>query len=191
MIPLFEKEILLASKSPRRRSLIKELGFEVKIIENNANEDFPKDLKREKIPVYLAEKKANSIGIEINKNQILVCSDTIVWCNGTALNKPHDREEAVEMLQHLSGRKHEVISGVCLKSNEKTISFFDITEVYFKQLQKEEIEYYVEQFKPYDKAGAYGIQEWIGFIGVEKIKGSYFNVVGLPVQKLYTYLLNF
>ncbi len=191
MKQLFNKELLLASKSPRRRALIQELGAPVRIVENNASEDFPNHLKREEIPVYLAQQKAQHLNIDLQENQIVICADTIVWHNDIALNKPEDKAHAVEMLQLLSGDKHEVISGVCLKSTTKTTTFFDITEVYFKEFTKEEIEYYVENYKPFDKAGAYGIQEWIGFIGVEKIIGSYFNVVGLPIQKLYTNLLSF
>jgi len=184
-------ELLLASKSPRRRELIAELGFDFQIIENNAPEDFPENLKAAEIPVFLAEQKANHNNFKIEDNQIAIFADTIVWCDDEVLNKPENFDDANRMLQKLSGKSHLVISGVCLKSKTKQKSFYDLTKVYFKKLSQKEIDYYIKNYKPYDKAGAYGIQEWIGFIGVEKIEGSYFNVVGLPVQKLYQELLNF
>jgi septum formation protein len=184
-------ELLLASKSPRRRELIAQLGYKYQIIDNNAPEDFPPHLKAEQIPVFLAEQKANFNKLSLSQNQVAIFADTIVWCEDEVLNKPENYEEANKMLQKLSGKSHQVISGVCLKSHHKKESFFDITTVYFKPLLENEIDYYIKNYKPYDKAGAYGIQEWIGFIGVEKIEGSYFNVVGLPIQKLYQKLLTF
>jgi len=184
-------ELLLASKSPRRRELIAQLGYKYQIIDNNAPEDFPPHLKAEQIPVFLAEQKANFNKLSLSQNQVAIFADTIVWCEDEVLNKPENYEEAKKMLQKLSGKSHQVISGVCLKSHHKKESFFDITTVYFKPLLENEIDYYIKNYKPYDKAGAYGIQEWIGFTGVEKIEGSYFNVVGLPIQKLYQKLLTF
>ena len=184
-------ELLLASKSPRRRELIAQLGYKYQIIDNDAPEDFPPHLKAEEIPVFLAKQKANFNKLSLGQNQVAIFADTIVWCKDEVLNKPENYEEAKKMLQKLSGKSHQVISGVCLKSHHKEESFFDITTVYFKPLLENEIDYYIKNYKPYDKAGAYGIQEWIGFIGVEKIEGSYFNVVGLPIQKLYQKLLNF
>lgn len=184
-------ELLLASKSPRRRELIAQLGYKYQIIDNIAPEDFPHHLKAEEIPVFLAKQKASFNKLSLSHNQVAIFADTIVWCEDEVLNKPENYEEAKKMLQKLSGKSHQVISGVCLKSQQKEESFFDITTVYFKPLLENEIEFYIKNYKPYDKAGAYGIQEWIGFIGVEKIEGSYFNVVGLPIQKLYQKLLNF
>ena len=184
-------ELLLASKSPRRRELIAQLGYKDQIIDNIAPEDFPHHLKAEEIPFFLAKQKASFNKLSLSHNQVAIFADTIVWCEDEVLNKPENYEEAKKMLQKLSGKSHQVISGVCLKSQQKEESFFDITTVYFKPLLENEIEFYIKNYKPYDKAGAYGIQEWIGFIGVEKIEGSYFNVVGLPIQKLYQKLLNF
>ncbi len=185
-------KIILASHSPRRQYLLKELGidFEIKIKDNGEikfNEVYPKTLKKEQIALYNAGLKAKACENEISDNTILITADTIVCLGNEVLNKPDDYDDAVKMLNKLSGKKHQVITGVCIKSTLKnsSISFYDTTNVYFKELTRQEITYYVNKFKPYDKAGAYGIQEWIGYIGIEKIEGSYFNVMGLPVQKLY------
>lgn len=151
------------------------------------HEDFPEHLQREQVAEFLASHKADAYTEDL-KNEVLITADTIVCLGERILNKPADTSEAFEMLRALSGKHHEVITGVCiLTKNSKTI-FHDVTKVYFKKLSEEEIKYYIEHYMPFDKAGAYGIQEWIGMIGIEKIEGSYFNVVGLPVQKLYTYL---
>ena len=185
-------KIILASHSPRRQYLLKELGidFEIKIKDNGEikfKETYPKTLKKEQIALYNAELKAKAFENEIPDNTILITADTIVCLGNEVLNKPDDYDDAVKMLSKLSGKKHQVITGVCIKSTikNKSISFYDTTNVYFKELTEKEITYYVDKFKPYDKAGAYGIQEWIGYIGIEKIEGSYFNVMGLPVQRLY------
>ena len=182
--------IILASKSPRRQYLLKEMGVDFEIRNNQVDEHYPEHLKREEIALYLSELKAASFK-NIRENELLITSDTIVWIHDHILHKPKDYKEAVKMLNLLSGNMHEVVSGVSLKTKEQSRSFHSVTKVYFKKLLPEEIRYYLENFKPYDKAGSYGIQEWIGYIGIEKIEGSYFNVMGLPVQRLYQELMNF
>ena len=187
------KKLVLASNSPRRRELLKNLKipFEIKI-RNIPEESFPSYLTKEKIPEFLAAKKASFYSGEINNpGTVLITADTIVLCDDIILGKPGNYGEAFKMLELLSGRSHEVITGVALTSKDKQKVFHSVTKVFFKHLTKEEIDFYIRNFKPYDKAGAYGIQEWIGMIGIEKIEGSYFNVVGLPVQKLYSELLKF
>ncbi len=186
------KRILLASKSPRRHYLLKELGIDFEPVDNFLDdESYPEEMPIEEIPVFLAKKKANNINELLNENSILITADTIVWCNNSVLNKPDSYDEAYQMLNSLSGNKHTVITGVCLRSSEKETTFIATTDVYFTKLSDGEIEYYLGKFKPFDKAGAYGIQEWIGYIGIEKINGSYFNVMGLPVQKVYKELKKF
>ena len=186
------KEVILASKSPRRHLLLRELGIDFKIVENHdVEEDYPSDLKPEEIPVYLAKKKPKEFSGKLKQNTILITADTIVWCEGSMLNKPRDREDACRILKKLSGNKHTVITGVCITSPDKEVSFHATTDVYFASLTEGEIDHYLKEYQPYDKAGAYGIQEWIGYIGIEKIDGSYFNVMGLPIQKLYRELKKF
>lgn len=188
----FDKlELILASQSPRRQHLLKELGIPFTIKVKSVDEVFPSTLKREEIPLYLAKLKAKAFEGEIQSNQILITADTIVWLNDSVLEKPANFQVAFSILRTLSGKKHTVYTGVCIKSNDKETSFWASTDVYFKELTDDEIHYYVENFKPYDKAGAYGIQEWIGYIGIKHIEGSYFNVMGLPIQKLYDQLLKF
>ncbi|MFO8020897.1 MAG: Maf family nucleotide pyrophosphatase [Perlabentimonas sp.] len=185
-------KLVLASKSPRRQHLLAELGvpFEVRL-NGEVDESYPPDLPHTEIPVYLAQKKAKPLLKTLAENEVLITSDTIVWCSEQVLGKPTDRSDAIAILQELSGKRHDVITGVSLifKGNEH--SFAATTQVFFKELSQEEIIYYVDKYKPYDKAGAYGIQEWIGYVGVERIDGSYFNVMGLPVQRLYTELQSF
>jgi len=176
---------ILASKSPRRRQLLKSLGIEFEVRIKEIQEDYPETLKKEEIPVYLAKLKVQPFISKIKKNELIITADTIVWLNGKVLGKPKNKTEAVRMLNELSGNQHQVISGVCLTSKNKQSSFFSRSEVHFKQLTSEEIHYYVSKYKPFDKAGAYGIQEWIGSIGISHIEGSFYNVMGLPVQKLY------
>ncbi len=186
------KKVILASKSPRRHFLLGELGIDFEIVENHdVDEDYPLDMKPEKIPVYLAKKKAAGFSGILSNDSILITADTIVWCKGKVLSKPEDKEDAFRILKKLSGNKHTVITGVCIKSLSKEVTFIATTDVYFATLTEEEIDHYLEEYKPYDKAGAYGIQEWIGYIGIEKINGSYFNVMGLPIQKLYHELKKF
>lgn len=183
--------IILASKSPRRQYLLRELGIQFVIETKDVDESFPAHLQGEEIPLYLCNKKADAFDGKLKEDTILITADTIVWINGHVLNKPADAEEARTMLRELSGNRHEVYTGVCLKSANKKIVFAVKTAVYFKELSEGEIEFYVSTYKPFDKAGAYGAQEWIGYVGVERIEGSYFNVMGLPVKELYDELCNF
>lgn len=191
MLQNFQYKIVLASKSPRRQFLLKELGLDFELRTKDVDEDFPEDLKREQIPLYLCEHKAAAFNDELAEDELIITADTIVWVNHRVLNKPADKVEAIEMLTELSGTMHEVYTGVCLLTKHKKRVFFDRTEVYFKELTEEEILFYIDSYSPYDKAGAYGAQEWIGYIAVDKIVGSYFNVMGLPVHKLYEQLRAF
>jgi septum formation protein len=177
--------IVLASKSPRRQQLLADLDIDFVTEIHEVDEVFPEGLPMVEIPQYLARLKAEPFVKTLRENDLVITSDTIVYVGGEVLNKPADYDEAVEMLRKLSGRKHEVVTGVCLTSKTKQVSFAAVTDVFFKPLSKEEIDHYITHYKPYDKAGAYGIQEWIGYIGIERIEGSYFNVMGLPVQQLY------
>ncbi len=187
----FPYKLVLGSASPRRQELLKSLGFEFTTKPINANEDFSPELKAQQIPIYLAEKKANAYPDQLKENELLITSDTIVWCEGKVLNKPADFEEGKKMLELLSGKMHEVFTAVCLKSKNKQITFYDASKVYFKKLKTEEIEYYLNNYSPYDKAGGYGVQDWIGYIGIDKIEGSFYNVMGLPVKVLYEELIRF
>ena len=182
---------ILASKSPRRQELIKSLGIEFVVITNEVEENYPDILTKEEIPVFLAELKAKHFKNQLNENDLLITADTIVWLNGEVIGKPENKNEAIKTLQKLSAQEHQVISGVCLTSIHKQKSFFSISNVRFKKLSLSEIEYYVSEFNPIDKAGAYGIQEWIGYIGITHIEGSFYNVMGLPVQQLYSEIQNF
>jgi septum formation protein len=181
-------KIILASGSPRRQQFFKELNIPFTIKLYDVNEVYPKELHKEEISEYLAQLKAAPFQGQLSNDEIVITADTIVWLDQEALGKPKNREMAFEMLQKLSGRQHEVITSICIKTNtyEKIIS--DSTSVSFSKLTNEEINHYIDAYEPFDKAGSYGIQEWIGFIGVEKIEGSYFNVMGLPVHKLYQIL---
>ena len=185
-------KIILASKSPRRHFLLKELGIDFEIITKDIEETYPTHLKKEEIVEYLCELKANAFTNEIEDDHtLIITADTIVWLKEKAINKPQNYEDAISMLKQISGNMHEVVSGVCLKTNHKTVIFHVVSKVYFKTLTEEEIIYYVTNFKPYDKAGAYGIQEWIGYIGIEKIEGSFYNVMGLPTARLFEELKRF
>lgn len=189
---LKDYKVILASQSPRRQYLLKELGIEFEIIANSeADEVYPQGLTKEEIPVYLAEMKAKFVMPVVPDKTLLITADTIVWLNNKVINKPSGFDDAMKMLEELSGEVHEVLTGVCLTTQNKRYSFYTSTLVYFAALSKEEIRFYVEQYRPYDKAGAYGIQEWIGYIGIERIEGSYFNVMGLPVQELYREIIKF
>jgi len=183
---IMKHKLILASKSPRRQQLLADMGFDFETRTKDVNEDFDDALSKEAVAIYLCEKKAKAFSEdEIADDEILITADTIVCLDDQILNKPGDRNHAIQMLNMLSGCKHEVITGVCLRSKNRMRSFFVSTAVYFKKLLQADIEYYVDTFKPFDKAGAYGIQEWIGYTGIEKIEGPYFNVVGLPTAKLY------
>lgn len=187
----FPYQIILGSNSPRRQELLKSLGFNFLIKPINVEETFPIDLLAEEIPLYLAEKKADAYEDDLKENEILITSDTIVWCEGKVFNKPANFIEGKKMLETLSGKMHEVFTGVCLKSGNKQTTFYDVSKVYFKKLKPEEIEYYLINFTPYDKAGGYGVQDWLGYIGIDKIEGSFYNVMGLPVKELYEELIKF
>nr|WP_309755788.1 Maf-like protein [Flavobacterium sp.] len=180
--------LILASGSPRRQQFFKDLDLDFEIRLKEIDEIYPPELKAEQITNYLAVLKAGAYEGELKAGEILVTSDTIVWHNNTALGKPKDEQNAFEILKSLSNATHEVITSVCFKTNEKEDVLHDVTKVTFKELSDAVIYYYLENYKPYDKAGAYGIQEWIGFIGVSKIEGSYANVMGLPTDKVYDYL---
>ena len=182
---------ILASKSPRRRELLKMLGIDFQVKIKEVEEIFPDGLSKEEIPVYLVKLKAKPFLEELGSNDMLITADTIVWFNGRVLEKPKNHDEAVTMLKMLSGNEHQVISGVCLTTTKKQTAFYALSNVRFKTLSRAEIEYYITHFKPYDKAGAYGIQEWIGAIGITHIEGSFYNVMGLPIQKLYEEILRF
>lgn len=191
MKELTKYHFILASKSPRRQYLLKELGLDFQIANKEVDESFPEHLQAEQIPLYLCEKKAAAFDKEIPDDTIVITSDTIVWVENKVLNKPENYTDAVRMLTLLSGKMHKVYTAVCLKSNYKTTTFYACTKVYFKNLALEEINFYIKNYNPYDKAGAYGAQEWIGYIAIEKIEGSYYNVMGLPLKELYEQLLLF
>ena len=184
--------LVLASSSPRRQYLLKELGLDFEICTTNVREEYPSNLEPIGIAVFLAELKAASFDTaRMNQKSILIAADTIVVLGNDILGKPANHDEAVIMLKKLSGRKHDVITAVCLKSRKKSKTFHVTSSVYFKELTLEEIEYYIRNFQPFDKAGGYGVQEWIGYIGISKIEGSFFNIMGLPVKELYEELLQF
>ena len=184
-------KIILASQSPRRQQLLSDLGLQFTVQSMNVAEVFPSELEMNEVPVYLAELKATAFLPQLKSNQLVISADTIVWLDGQVMNKPMDYDDGFRMLRNLSGKKHQVITGVCLLSTHKKISFYASTHVWFTQLSDEEIHYYLETFRPYDKAGAYGIQEWIGYIGIHHIEGSFYNVMGLPIQSLYEHLKAF
>lgn len=178
--------IILASNSPRRKELLSGLNleYEVKILPG-IDETYPASLKGEEIPLFIARKKAEAYRDSIQEKELIITADTIVYTDGEVLGKPKDEADARRMLHLLSGRSHQVITGVCLTTRTFQRSFASVTEVTFDALSDEEIDFYIAHYRPMDKAGAYGIQEWIGFVGVSKLNGSYFNVMGLPVQRLY------
>lgn len=180
--------ILLASKSPRRHQFFKDLNLPFTVVFKDVEEVYPKELQSHEITDYLADLKSKPFDA-LQENELLITSDTIVWLENEALGKPKNEDEAIKTLQKLSNKKHEVITSISIKSKHFQKVFHDVTTVYFKALTLEEINYYVKNNKPFDKAGSYGIQEWIGYIGIDKIEGSYFNVMGLPVHKLYKELM--
>ena len=188
---LKSKNLILASGSPRRQELLKSLGVPFKIRIKEIDEVYPKHLKKSEISDYLAQLKSNAFVEELTPKDLLITSDTIVWYHNMALGKPKSKDDAFQMLQKLSGKTHEVITSVCLKSLQKEDIFNSITKVTFKELSSKEIQFYIDNYNPMDKAGAYGIQDWIGQIGVTKIEGSYFNVMGFPIHKIYSQLLKF
>lgn len=187
----FPHRLILASKSPRRQQLLSGLGFTFEIVTREVDESFPSNLKAQEIPLYLSKIKAEAFHDLLDNNTVVLTADTVVWINDKVLNKPENEQEAFEMLKLLSGNMHEVFTGVTISSAFKQQSFFNKTNVYFKELSDEEIWHYIKNYQPYDKAGAYGAQEWIGYIAIEKIEGSYFNVMGLPVKEVYEELMKF
>ena len=187
---LKNKNIILASKSPRRQQMLKELNIPFVIETREIAENYSENLKGKEITDYLAELKA-SVFTNLKENDILITSDTIVWFKGKPLEKPKNLQEAKQMLKQLSNNKHKVITSICLKSKNKQVVFNDVTKVIFNKLTDDEINYYVEKYQPLDKAGSYGIQEWIGLIAIKRIKGSYHNIVGFPVHKFYKEILKF
>ena len=178
--------IILASNSPRRKELLAglEMPFEVRVLDG-IDEHYPDTLQGEEIPIYISAQKAKAYLPTLTDDELLITADTVVMLEGRVLGKPHDCEEAIQMLSDLSGKTHEVITGVTLASRDHFKSFASVSRVTFASLDMNDILHYVDHYRPFDKAGAYGIQEWIGFIGVTRIEGSYFNVMGLPVQRLY------
>jgi septum formation protein len=192
IIKEYPYKLILGSASPRRQELLKSLGFEFRNKPIKADESiWPKDLKAQEIPIFLAELKADAYEEELKEGELLITADTVVWCEGKVFNKPENFAAGKKMLEELSGKMHEVFTAVCLKSANKQTTFYDVSKVYFKKLKIEEIEYYLTNFSPYDKAGGYGVQDWIGYIGIDKIEGSFYNVMGLPVKELYEELIKF
>lgn len=183
------KTIILASGSPRRQQFLRDLDLDFEIRLKDIDEVYPDHLKAEEITNYLAELKANAFQDELKNDDILITSDTLVWLNEKALGKPSDAKDAFEMIKELSGKAHDVITSVCIKTKFTSKTFYEKTSVKFKILTDSEIKYYIDLYKPFDKAGSYGIQEWIGLVGIEKIEGSYTNVVGLPTHRLYDELM--
>jgi septum formation protein len=189
---LHKYQIILASASPRRKQLFEELGIQYTIQPKDVDESYDPQLPPQKVAEYLSEKKARAFSNkEISENTLVIAADTIVAVNDLILGKPENNEDARKMLQQLSGRDHEVITGVTIRTHYNLKTFSVGTRVYFKELSDEEITYYIQNFKPFDKAGAYGIQEWIGHVAIERIEGSYFNVMGLPTHRLYEELISF
>lgn len=178
-------KLILASASPRRQQLMKDAGFTFEVWLKNVEEKYPQELHWENVPEYLSKVKASAFREELKADEVLITADTVVCIHDRILGKPADRKEAISMLQELSGNRHLVVTGVSVTTRTKQLSFSSRTDVFFKRLSNEEIEFYVDTYKPFDKAGAYGIQEWIGYIGIERIEGSFYNVMGLPIQKLY------
>ena len=182
---------ILASRSPRRQELLRMLGISFTVSDSEVEETFPEGLLKSEIPVYLAKLKANPLLSALREKDLLITADTVVFLNGEIIGKPANHAEAEEILQKLSGKEHQVISGVCLSSVEKQVSFHSMSKVRFKKLRTEEIQFYIKTYKPFDKAGAYGIQEWIGLVGITRIEGSYTNIMGLPVHELYEAIIRF
>ncbi|MFM6982714.1 MAG: Maf family nucleotide pyrophosphatase [Chitinophagaceae bacterium] len=183
MAPFFSHKLLLASQSPRRQQLLRDSGFELELIKIDVEEDFPETLVAEQIPLYLAEKKGKAYNGIIKDNELLVTADTVVWLKDQVLNKPADLDDAFDMLKRLSGHKHTVYTGVSVRSANKQISFYEASDVFFNTLSDDMIRYYLDNHQPLDKAGAYGIQEFIGYVGIRKIDGCYYNVMGFPVSR--------
>lgn len=185
MLNKLNKKVILASKSPRRQELLKGLCIDFEIRTKDIDESYPNHLQEAEIPSFISEKKAAAFADDLEADELLITSDTVVCLNGKVLEKPKSLDEGKQMLRELSGQTHTVYSAVCLLDTEKKIVFCDQTEVTFKPLDEEEIEFYINQFQPLDKAGAYGVQEWIGYIAIQKMTGSYYTVMGMPMHWLY------
>ena len=185
MLNKLNKKVILASKSPRRQELLKGLYIDFEIRTKDIDESYPNHLQEAEIPSFISEKKAAAFADDLEADELLITSDTVVCLNGKVLEKPKSLDEGKQMLRELSGQTHTVYSAVCLMDTEKKIIFCDQTEVTFKPLDEEEIEFYINQFQPLDKAGAYGVQEWIGYIAIKKMTGSYYTVMGMPMHLLY------
>ena len=190
MNKLVDYKLLLASKSPRRKQLVSMLGFGVEVVEVEADENIRSSVPASEIPVLLAERKSLSYTKEISLNEILLTADTLVVMNDIVLGKPHSRQEAFDILTLLSGKKHQVYTGVCLRTSKVVKLFTEVTDVSFKNLSNNEINYYLDNYNYWDKEGEYGIQEWIGMIGVERIEGDFYNVMGLPIARLYEQIIS-
>lgn len=188
---MIQRKIILASKSPRRSQLLQEAGFEFEIKTREVEETYPPTLPSKKVAQFLAEKKADAVKDFITNDEIILTADTTVVLGNIIFGKPKNAEDAFNILKQLSGQSHKVITGVCLMSKEKKIAFSSTSKVYFDDLSDSEIQYYVNEFKPFDKAGAYAIQEWIGLCKIKKIKGTYSNIMGLPMREVYHELINF
>jgi len=184
------RPLILASNSPRRQQLLRELGVPFRVEVRPTDETFPPNLPVAQVPAFLARQKADQFAQDI-RNNLVLCADTIVVVGDAILNKPADGEEAARMLRLLSGRAHQVMTGVCLRSAEEEVAFTDTATVVFRALTDREIQYYIETYRPFDKAGAYGVQEWIGMIGIERIEGSFYTIMGLPVHRVYELLQNY
>ena len=185
------KKIVLASQSPRRKQLLEDAGFSICVRPTDVEESFPEHMPVREVPEYLAHKKAMAAKAALATNEIVIASDCVVILDGVIYNKPLDHADAVSILKKLSGKMHEVITGVCIMDHEKTSIFSGVSKVFFSELSDEEIEYYIEKYQPYDKAGAYAIQEWIGLCKIKKIEGTYANIMGLPMDLVYEHLQEF
>lgn len=180
--------VILGSASPRRQQLLAGLGLAFEVEVRATDESFGPELRAYEIPLHIASRKADVFMPQLKEKDLVITADTVVWIHGHVMNKPEDRNEAISMISELSGNVHDVYTAVCILTSHGKISFWDETRVHFSKLDQREIEFYVDQYKPYDKAGAYGAQDWIGLVGIDKLEGSYFNVMGLPVHKLYAAL---
>lgn len=186
---MIQRPIVLLSKSPRRRQLLKEAGFDFQVKTKSIDESYPDDLEKLEVAEYIAKKKAAAGQEYINDKNALLCADTIVYLDGKIYEKPVDKADAIRILKELSGKTHTVITGVAIQTKEKAISFSDYSQVSFNAISEAEMDYYLERWAPYDKAGSYGIQEWIGHCKIAKMEGSYTNIMGLPVQRVYEALM--
>jgi len=182
--------LVLASQSPRRKQLLEWAGIDFEVVISDADENFPNDMPVVEVPIWIARKKANAVLLKTGTQQKILAADTIVVLGNEIIGKPVDRSDAMNILTKLSGKKHLVISGVIIRSGQKEIAFADQTEVWFHDLSKSQIEYYIDHFRPYDKAGAYAIQEWIGVVGIRAIHGDFYNVMGLPISRVIKELNN-